>query len=102
MSGKVFFAFFDAQMKTYIDRKNYQSFIKGLKAEGFLMLQKSVYVRYMAGSRSLACEAKRIRKFIPGSVKLCLLALSEDAFRSMAWLNCSLPDIVQKDDIICI
>ena len=102
MKDKVFIAFFDAKSKTYTDRKYYQEFIKKLKGEGFLMLQKSVYVRYMSGSRTLVEEAERIKKFTPKTVKLCLLSLSAEIFTSMVWLNCSLPDILHKDDIICI
>ena len=102
MKDKIFIAFFDALMKTYTDRKNYQKFLKNLKGEGFLMLQKSVYVRYVGGSRTLKAEAERLKRITPSTIKLCVFSISPEVFTSMIWLNCSLPDIVKKEDIICI
>ena len=102
MKDRVFVVFFDAKMKTYTDRKNYQTFSRALKGEGFLMLQKSVYMRYVRGNRTLKAEADRIKKITPSTIQVCLFSITAEVFTSMVWLNCPLPEIVDRRDIICI
>lgn len=102
MKEKVYIVFFDADMKTETDRKIYQKFIKDLKREGFLMLQKSVYVRYINSSRTPIAQAERIKKITPQKIHVYILPLSVNVFMSTVCLNSVLPDIIKKNDIICI
>ena len=102
LTGKVFMAVFDAKMKTYTDKRNYRLFARALRREGFLYVQHSVYARHMEGSRSLAVQAERIRRFTPSSIRVYVFALPVAVFLKTAAVNCELPEIVKTCDIICI
>lgn len=89
-------------MKTRANRKKYRIFLRKLKGEGFLSLQKSVYFRVFYGSRGLAEETARIRNITPDSVQVHLIELPMRTFLAMSNLNCRAPEIRKKDEIICI
>ena len=102
MKNKVFLLLFDARMKTSSDRHNYSAFLRKLKGEGFVSLQKSVYMRNFCGSRPLKEETKRIRRFTPESIQVRILELPVKTFAAMGNVNCDLPKLAQDADVICV
>ena len=94
-------ALFDAKMKTYVQRKQYQVFLKELKGLGYQMLQKSVYYRIREDAAAAVSEYNRIRKIVPGSVEVRIVVLAQKMFEQMLSINCELIDI-EFSKIICI
>lgn len=94
-------ALFDAKMKTYVQRKQYQVFLKELKGLGYQMLQKSVYYRIREDAAAAVSEYNRIRKIVPGSVEVRIVVLAQKMFEQMLSINCERIDI-EFSKIICI
>lgn len=94
-------ALFDAKMKTYVQRKQYQVFLKELKGLGYQMLQKSVYYRIREDAAAAVSEYNRIRKIVPGSVEVRIVVLAQKMFEQMLSINCERIDI-ESSKIICI
>ena len=92
---------FDAKMKTYVQRKQYQVFLKELKGLGYQMLQKSVYYRIREDAAAAVSEYNRIRKIVPGSVEVRIVVLAQKMFEQMLSINCERIDI-ESSKIICI
>ena len=97
---KVFAVSFDAAMTAPEERKNYREFVRSLKKEGFVMLQRSFYVRHFEGSRSLRAEADRITAFTPETVQVCIFSLPIANYEDMVQLNCDNKESVIEDTII--
>ena len=93
-------ALFDAKMKTYVQRKQYQVFLKELKGLGYQMLQKSVYYRIREDAAAAVSEYNRIRKIVPGSVEVRIVVLAQKMFEQMLSINCERIDI-ESSKIIC-
>ena len=94
-------ALFDAKMKTYVQRKQYQVFLKELKGLGYQMLQKSVYYRIREDAAAAVSEYNRIRKIVPGSVEVRIVVLAQKMFEQMLSINCERIDM-ESSKIICI
>ena len=102
MSGKVFVVLFDAKMKTLTDRRQYLSFIKLLKREGFALLQKSVYIKFCVESLSLKSQSCRIKKFTPANIQAIILSMPVNMLIEGVYLNCKNPEFIENKKIICI
>lgn len=75
--------FFDLPTYTSADIRKYRKFVKDLKAEGFYMLQESVYVK-MALNRQVADSTKKhIKSFIPDNGNIMILCITEKQFSAM-------------------
>lgn len=77
------FAMFDLPVKTPAARKRYAQFRKLLLAEGFTMLQYSVYARHLASEESGSAVKQRIRKGLPSDGQVRLLPVTDRQFGKM-------------------
>lgn len=102
MSEKVFAVFFDAKMKTYIDRKQYVSFVKQLKGDGFCMLQKSIYYKFCVDSSSLKSQSERIKRFTPDTIQAIILSIPPQSFNDGVYFNCKKPVFLKNKSIVRI
>lgn len=86
---------FDLPVETAKERKEYQQFVKFLKGEGFIMFQKSIYVKLSINEASVKLLEKTIRNNLPKDGIISMLTLTENQFNSICVL---LGDI--KNDVI--
>ena len=102
MNGKVFVVLFDAKIKTSTDKRQYLSFVKLLKRDGFTLLQKSVYIKFCVESLSLKSQSCRIKNFTPVNIQAIILAIPVNTLLEGAYLNCESPEFIENKKIICI
>lgn len=74
------FALFDLPVDTKKARKEYTRFRKSLLAEGFSMLQFSVYARYFGSEEEARPYRARIRASLPPDGQVRLLGITEKQF----------------------
>lgn len=77
------FVMFDLPVKTRKERKTYTRFRSNLLAEGFSMLQFSVYARYCPSEESAASHRRHIRQWMPGKGQVRILSVTEHQFSKM-------------------
>ena len=77
------FAMFDLPVTTANARKRYAQFRKLLLAQGFSMLQYSVYARYCASEEMAVAYRNRIRASLPPEGYVRLLAVTDRQFGKM-------------------
>jgi CRISPR-associated protein Cas2 len=77
------FAMFDLPVDTREARKEYTRFRKGLMAEGFSMLQFSVYARYCPSVEASEAHHKHIHAILPPDGEVRLIAITERQFGKM-------------------
>lgn len=74
------FVFFDLPTDTKKDRKNYASFRKELKKDGFTMMQYSVYSRHCASSESADVHIKRVENIIPKKGHITIVRITDKQY----------------------
>ena len=74
------YTMFDLPVDTKAARKRYTRFRKALLAEGFLMLQFSVYARYCASEEASEAHRNRIRAIVPPDGQVRLLSVTDRQF----------------------
>ena len=74
---------FDLPTETKSDRFQYARFRKRLLADGFVMLQYSVYTRHCASAESAEVHCKRIKKILPPKGEVRILKITEKQFERM-------------------
>ena len=57
--------FFDLPTKTALDRKNYTNFRKDLMADGYWMIQFSIYARPCVSHERQKTHARRVKQILP-------------------------------------
>jgi len=78
--------FFDLPTETLNDKREYRKFRKFLIAEGFLMLQFSVYSKLLLNNTQAKTIERRIEKNKPSNGNVVLLKVTEKQFASMKYL----------------
>ena len=76
-------AMFDLPVVTSENRKHYASFRKTLMNDGFMMLQYSVYARFLVGEESAETHRRRIRRVLPPDGQVRLLTVTDHQFAKM-------------------
>ena len=77
---------FDLPVETKEEQRAYRKFRKDLIAEGFMMIQYSVYVR-TCPNRSFATQLeKRLKKIVPKEGNIRLLTVTEKQYEDMKLL----------------
>jgi CRISPR-associated protein Cas2 len=76
-------AMFDLPVKTKLDRKNYTQFRKALMADGFMMLQYSVYARPLASEDAAVAHRRLIRRSLPPQGQVRVLTITDHQFGKM-------------------
>jgi len=74
---------FDLPVDTKKARRAYTRFRKALLAEGFQMLQFSVYARYCASEERSRTFCRRIRVWLPAQGQVRLVAVTDKQFGKM-------------------
>ena len=77
------FVIFDLPVVEKQERKAYAKFRQELLAEGFSMLQYSVYARYAVSRENCETYANRIRKIVPAKGEVRLLSVTDKQFSDM-------------------
>ena len=102
MKEKVFLLMFDAQMTTKDDRRRYGTFITDIKAEGFSLLQNSVYMRHIVGNQDAKDLNRRIMLLTPPSMEVVVFSMTRKDYERMKTINCILPKLVDNGTIIWV
>ena len=76
-------AMFDLPVDDGQARKHYTRFRKHLLAQGFSMLQFSVYARFCASEEASAVYRRRVREALPPEGQVRVLALTDRQFGKM-------------------
>jgi len=74
------YTMFDLPVDTQRARREYARFRKALIAEGFLMLQFSVYARYCNSEEASTAYRNRIRAMLPPDGQVRLLSVTDRQF----------------------
>lgn len=74
------FVFFDLPTNTKTERKNASGFRKKLMADGFTMMQYSVYSRHCASRESSAVHIKRVKSFVPSKGQVSIMEITDKQY----------------------
>lgn len=85
------FVFFDLPTETRQDRREYARFRKQLKADGFTMMQFSIYVRHSSSQENAAVHIKRVKRMLPSAGEVILFTLTDRQFGMMEFFRGSDP-----------
>jgi CRISPR-associated protein Cas2 len=76
-------AMFDLPVETPDNKRNYVRFRKALLKDGFMMLQFSVYARYIPSEEAAEAHRRTIRSVIPPLGQVRLMAVTDHQFGKM-------------------
>ena len=74
---------FDLPMETTENRRDYTRFRKALIKDGFMMLQLSVYARFIPSEEAAEAHRKKVKACIPPQGQVRLLAITDHQFAKM-------------------
>lgn len=80
------FVFFDLPIETAQQRKEYSLFHRYLVKEGYLMMQKSVYVKLVTNDGAAGAAVMRLRKHRPPEGLVQVLKVTEKQFATMEYV----------------
>lgn len=78
--------FFDLPMEKEKHKKAYQKFRKEIKKQGFIMLQKSVYIKLSINQANVDATKKNIKSILPAEGDVFLLIVTEKQFSAIEYL----------------
>lgn len=76
-------AMFDLPVEDKIDRRNYARFRKALLKDGFMMLQYSVYARYLPSEEAADAHRRTVRSAVPPLGQVRIMAVTDHQFGKM-------------------
>jgi len=76
-------AMFDLPVETADNRRDYTRFRKALLKDGFMMLQFSVYARFIPSEEAAESHRRTIRTVIPPLGQVRLIAVTDHQFGKM-------------------
>lgn len=76
-------AMFDLPVEDKIDRRNYARFRKALLKDGFMMLQYSVYARYLPSEEAAEAHRRTVRVAVPPLGQVRIIAVTDHQFGKM-------------------
>ncbi len=76
-------AMFDLPVETPDNKRDYARFRKALLKDGFMMLQFSVYARYIPSEEAAEAHRRTIRSAIPPLGQVRLMAVTDHQFGKM-------------------
>lgn len=79
-SRGVLLVFYDLPVKTAKDRVKYREFRKGLVKNGFIQMQKSLYMKLIQTSGGCSAEIKKVKAFSPSNGTVQALPLKLEDF----------------------
>ena len=77
------FAMFDLPVDSAEHRREYTRFRATLLKDGFIMLQYSVYARFIASEEAAQVHRRRIQRALPPEGEVRLLAVTDHQFGKM-------------------
>ena len=93
--------FFDIPMETSSEKKQYLQFLKKLKGEGFIMMQRSVYIKLSINKSNVDSTIKILKKAVPKNGDIAVLVVTEKQFASIEYLIGDFKtDIINSEDRI--
>jgi CRISPR-associated protein Cas2 len=81
------FVFFDLPTDSIKHRRNYARFRKHIKADGFTMLQFSIYVRHCNSYENAEVHIKRVKGLLPPEGDVIVLTLTDKQFGMMQFFE---------------
>lgn len=76
-------AMFDLPAESNENRRDYTRFRKALLKDGFMMLQFSVYARYLPSEEAAEAHRRTVRAVIPPLGQVRLIAITDHQFGRM-------------------
>jgi CRISPR-associated protein Cas2 len=76
-------AMFDLPVETAENRRDYTRFGKALLKDGFMMLQYSVYARFIPSEEAAAAHRRIVRAVVPPLGQVRIVALTDHQFGKM-------------------
>ena len=76
-------AMFDLPVETPANRRDYTRFRKSLLKDGFMMLQFSVYARYLPSEEAADAHRRTVRSVIPPLGQVRLITVTDHQFGKM-------------------
>jgi CRISPR-associated protein Cas2 len=76
-------AMFDLPVEDKQDRRNYTRFRKALLKDGFMMLQLSVYARYLPSEEAAEAHRKTVRSAVPPLGQVRIIGVTDHQFGKM-------------------
>ena len=76
-------AMFDLPVETPANRRDYTRFRKALLKDGFMMLQFSVYARYLPSEEAAEVHRRTVRSVVPPLGQVRLIAITDHQFGKM-------------------
>lgn len=76
-------AMFDLPVEEKEDRRNYARFRKALLKDGFMMLQYSVYARYLPSEEAAEAHRRVVRAAVPPQGQVRVIAVTDHQFGKM-------------------
>lgn len=90
---------FDLPVETVSDRRAYSKFVKFLSKEGFIMFQKSIYVKLSVNEASVALLEKTIKNNLPKEGTISMLTITEKQFNDITvFLGEFVSDVLMTTD----
>ena len=95
--------FFDLPTTTSENRRNYRNFRKNLIANGFFMLQESVYCRMVINEAMAKSIVAKIEEFKPPAGMICCMSITEKQFSGISFIVGEIKsDVVTTDKSLVI
>ncbi|HUN16725.1 MAG TPA: CRISPR-associated endonuclease Cas2 [Saprospiraceae bacterium] len=85
------FVHFDLPTETKSDKKAYTKFRKYLLADGFQMMQFSIYTRHCSSKENSAVHTKRIKANLPEFGNIIIFEITDAQFGRMEFYNGAKP-----------
>ena len=76
-------AMFDLPTETVENKRDYTRFRKALLKDGFMMLQFSIYARFLASEEAAEAHRRTIRAAIPALGQVRLMTVTDHQFGKM-------------------
>lgn len=91
--------FFDLPMETSKDRREYAKFRKSLIKSGFMMMQKSVYVKLTLNQNMAHIIVDNVKKVKPAAGLVQVLVITEKQFQKMEIITGNISgNVVDSDE----
>lgn len=95
--------FFDLPTITSENRRNYRRFRKDLIANGFFMIQESVYCRMVINEAMAKSVVAKIESFKPPQGMICVMIVTEKQFANISFIIGDIKsDVVTSDKSLVI
>lgn len=74
---------FDLPVETSDERRDYRHFVKFIKGEGFIIMQKSIYTKLLINDHAINSIRVNITKHLPENGLVSLLSITEKQFQTI-------------------